>query len=719
MDATTPFALSPRSYPALNAMTRHFTVGEPRTFTITPDGGRVYFLRAAGPTTAVLGLWCLTLGGEESGERFVVDPLTLLADVEDVPDAERQRRERLRETSAGITSYSVDDAVSRATFALSGRLFVVDLAEGAVHQVGDDEGVIDPRLDPTGRRVAYVVGSTLRVLDLETEAVTAVAEAAGDQTVGLADFVAAEEFDRSRGHWWSPDGEWLCYETVDQSPVELVWIFDPIDPRIDPQSRRYPRAGSANPVVGLVLVGPNGSTEVSWDRERYPYLVTVSWPYRATDSGPLLTIMSRDHRDQRVVVVDPATGVTSTLHEAHDDAFLEWIGGLPSFTPDGRLVVAMVDHETDTYRVALVDDGVAEPFSPPGLQIGAVVDVGEHALLVTAKPTAVSQIVAEIAYDATVRERGDGSAMTRALAGRARGTVVVATSDFEREGVVHLVEGEARHVVSSVALTPRAATPPVVAAPHRLEVSSRGLEVVVLLPSTPFEGRLPIILSPYGGPHHQRVVAHGAGFAAEQYLADQGFCVVVADGRGTGGRGPAWDRSIVAHLDDAPVEDQVAALEGVVEQYGDLVDPGRVGVHGWSFGGYLAARCVMARPDVFHAAVAGAPVTDWRWYDTGYTERYLGHPDESPDVYDRHSLIPLAPRLERPLLLIHGYHDDNVLFCHTQRLSAALTAAGRGHRVVGLSGTTHMAADPEIAESLLAMQVAFFHETLAPVAGIA
>jgi dipeptidyl-peptidase-4 len=168
----------------------------------------------------------------------------------------------------------------------------------------------------------------------------------------------------------------------------------------------------------------------------------------------------------------------------------------------------------------------------------------------------------------------------------------------------------------------------------------------------------------------------------------------------------------VGNLGDAPVEDQVAALDAVLGEFGELVDRDRVGIRGWSFGGYLSARCVLTRPDVFHAAVAGAPVTDWQWYDTGYTERYLGHPDQRPDVYEEHSLIPLAPRLERPLFLIHGYNDDNVLFCHTQLLSSALTAAGRPHRVVGLSGVTHMPVDPVIAEHMIQLEIQFFREAL-------
>lgn len=160
------------------------------------------------------------------------------------------------------------------------------------------------------------------------------------------------------------------------------------------------------------------------------------------------------------------------------------------------------------------------------------------------------------------------------------------------------------------------------------------------------------------------------------------------------------------------LEDQVDALHGVAEQYPDDLDLTKVAIRGWSFGGFLAALAVLRRPEVFHAAVAGAPVTDWRLYDTCYTERYLGHPDEQPDVYDNSSLFGDAAKLDRPLLLIHGLADDNVVAAHTLRLSSALLAAGRQHSVLPLSGVTHMTPQEVVAENLMLLQVEFLKRSL-------
>jgi dipeptidyl-peptidase-4 len=224
-------------------------------------------------------------------------------------------------------------------------------------------------------------------------------------------------------------------------------------------------------------------------------------------------------------------------------------------------------------------------------------------------------------------------------------------------------------------------------------------------------------MDPYGGPHAQRVLAASGPFLTSQWFADQGFAVIVADGRGTPGRGPAFERAVLHDLASPVLEDQVDALQGAARLYPDDLDPTRVGIRGWSFGGYLAALAVLRRPDVFHAAVAGAPVTDWRLYDTCYTERYLGNPAENPEPYDRSSLLADAEKLERPLLLIHGLADDNVVAAHTLRLSSSLLAAGRAHTVLPLSGVTHMTPQEVVAENLLLLQVDFLKKSLNARAG--
>ncbi len=250
-----------------------------------------------------------------------------------------------------------------------------------------------------------------------------------------------------------------------------------------------------------------------------------------------------------------------------------------------------------------------------------------------------------------------------------------------------------------------------------LTLGARQLRAALVLPKghVPGSGSLPVLLDPYGGPAMQKVTASAGTFLESQWFADQGFAVLVIDGRGTPGRGPEWDRSIRGDHATPVLEDQVDGLHAAAAEWPDL-DLSRVAIRGWSFGGFLAALAVLRRPDVFHVAIAGAPVTEDRLYDTHYTERYLGNPDLEPANYAAVSLIAEAPRLTRSLMLIHGLSDDNVVVAHTLRLSAALLAAGREHTVLPLTGATHMANDEAVAENLLVLELEFIRRALAGVA---
>jgi dipeptidyl-peptidase-4 len=255
-----------------------------------------------------------------------------------------------------------------------------------------------------------------------------------------------------------------------------------------------------------------------------------------------------------------------------------------------------------------------------------------------------------------------------------------------------------------------------------LSLGPRQIRAALLFPSwyEPGSGPLPVLLDPYGGPHSQRVLAARGAYLTSQWFAEQGFAVLIADGRGMAGRGPAWDRAVAGNLADPVLEDQVDALHAAAEQFGDL-DLSRVAIRGWSFGGYLAALAVLRRPDVFHAAVVGAPVTDQHLYDTFYTERYLGLPADNPGAYDNCSPVRDAERLQRagrdkttfrPMMIIHGLADDNVVAAHTLRLSSALLAAGYPHTVLPLSGVTHMTPQEVVAENLLLLQIDYLRDAL-------
>jgi dipeptidyl-peptidase-4 len=703
-------------FPRRHARTRGFTLGRPRGFAVGADGARVAFLRSAAGDDPVNRLWVLDLAS--GGERLVADPAALLADPGDVPAAELARRERARERAGGIVAFGADRDLTVAAFALAGRLFVADLTAAAPAAPGSREprpspapprelaggGVLDPRVDPTGRRVAWVAGGAVHVAALAAAAATRsplVGEHDPEVTWGLAEFVAAEEMDRDRGYWWAPDGERLAVARVDTGAVRRFHLTDPADPAAEPAALPYPAAGTANAEVRLAVVGLDGGrVEVGWDRAAFPYLAAVVWE----PGGPLtLLVQSRDQTEARVLSADPDSGATTELAAHRDPVWVELVPGVPAWL-DGRLVMTADDPGCDTRRLTV--DGA--PVTPPGLQVQEVVATGGGAVLVAAseEPTEVHlwRVVPGGRAERLTSEPGLHGAVA------ADEVTVLTSATLDRDGAATTVQRAGRPVAVVGSL---AEAPAVRPRPLLLRAGRRELRAALLLPAGPFQAPLPVLLDPYGGPHHRQVLAARDGFLVAQWFADQGFAVLVADGRGTPGRGPAWERAVHRDLAGPPLDDQVAALHAVAARHPEL-DLGRVAIRGWSFGGYLAALAVLRRPDVFHAAVAGAPVTEWRLYDTHYAERYLGHPDRDPDAYRRSSLLDDAAWAAppRPLLLVHGLADDNVVAAHTLRLSGRLLAAGRPHSVLPLSGVTHMAVQEAVAENLLHLQLRFLQDAL-------
>ena len=712
------------SFPRQNARTRHFSLGVPRGFQIAPDGSRVAFLRTRDGTDPVTCLWVLDV--ESGAERLVADPAELSASGADLPPEERARRERVREQAGGIVSYACDHDLRLAVFSLAGQVYAADLTGGELCEVATETPAVDPRPDPSGQWVAYVSGGALRAatapLALAVGGVTEdrmLADPEGDPgvTFGLAEFIAAEEMDRTRGYWWAPDGSALIAARVDETPVQRWYIADPANPQRPARETAYPAAGTANAGVSLVIVGLDGRhTPVSWDNRAFPYLVTVRWQ---AGYDPVAVVQTRDQREVRLLRIDPADGRTTVLHTQTGAEWVDIVPGVPAWTARGDLVWTR-DAGGARRLIAAPPDRLAdaEPVTPPDLQVRGVLDVDGDTVLMAASVDATEVGLWTYGPDG-LTEHGLEPGL---VSGRRAGGITVITSrslrssaartEVFREGYAGTyaqIESRAERPNLEVPPGSRPATP----APEIIKAGPRDVRTAVVFPSwhQPGSARLPVLMDPYGGPHGQRVVAAAGAYLVPQWLANQGFAVVIADGRGTPGRGPEWERAVFRDLAVPVLEDQVDALHAAAEAFGDL-DLSRVGIRGWSFGGYLAALAVLRRPDVFHAGVAGAPVTEWRLYDTHYTERYLGHPDEDPDVYDRTSLLLDAPRLERPLLLIHGLADDNVTAAHTLRLSSALLAAGRPHSMLPLSGVTHMTPQEEVAENLLLLQVDFLRRAL-------
>ena len=527
------------------------------------------------------------------------------------------------------------------------------------------------------------------------------------------------------------------------------------------------------------------ANEVQWDHETYEYLAAVSW---TSGHEPIILVQDRLQQHDQVLAIhvgepiatmrDAENGFTddegdqvetfsiaipeyaegerpgsTRVLEKHSNAYwLDLIHGTPAFTPNGRLICAMNDMDADTNRLTV--DGV--PFTPAGLQVREVLNVTDDDVLCVVQRTpellpddslpflwrsnaadhdARSFDVVSIRYDGTwepltyapgqwtMSRAGNGCVVT----GRGMDDATVqmqhcmniVTTDENGTDVASMVVSPIENHAETPGFTPNV---------HFTRLGERGLYTAIVLPSASSEyahaDTLPVLMKPYGGPGFQQVVENQSFYWDAQWWADQGYIVVTADGRGTTGRGPKWDRAIYETMKSVTLEDQVDAVRALPEALATLAaqenkefsettipqpDLNRVAMIGWSYGGFLSALAVLEAPETFAAACAGAPPTDWTLYDTHYTERYLGL---DPAVYERNSIISDAPQLNRPLMLIHGFADDNVTIAHSLRLSQALMAAGRKHTFLPLTGITHMTNDETVAENLLILQRDFLAEAL-------
>ncbi|RME39472.1 MAG: S9 family peptidase, partial [Planctomycetota bacterium] len=619
------------------AETRRFSLGRPRAIRVTPDGTAVLFLRS-GPRSFVQSLY--EFDTETGTERKLFSAEDILAGAaESLTEEEKARRERMRMAARGVAVYRLSRDGKRILVPLSGRLFVVERETGTVRELPCSEGYpIDPRFSPDGRFVAYVLAGDLYVMEIDTGKETRLTHRKSKHiTNGLSEFVAQEEMGRFAGYWWSPDSRRLAYQQTDTRRVETLYIMDAMHPEKSPSPRPYPRPGKNNADVRLGILSVDGgeTTWVTWDRDRYPYLATVKWK----ENAPLtILVQNREQTEEALLRVDPQTGYTAVLLVERDPAWINLDQSMPHWFPDGSAFLWMTERN-GAWQLELrsADGRLQAPITSTDFRLKRFLSY-DHTngvvYLVGGDDPTQSQLFRAGVDPPSERpvpittEPG----LHSAVFARDHSVYVHSASllDGRQFQIVRRIDGVEIGRLRSVA-----EKPPFL---PNLELTTVGTDPVfhaaVVRPRSFHRGRrYPVIVSVYGGPHAQTVIASRRRYLLQQWIADQGFIVVSLDGRGTPARGRAWERAIKGNLIAVPLEDQVAGLLALGERYPEM-DLDRVGIYGWSFGGYFSAHAVMQRPDVYHAGVAGAPVCDWRDYDTHYTERYMGLPEKNREGYD-------------------------------------------------------------------------------------
>ncbi len=704
----------------------------PRGVRISPDSTRVTFLRGKETDPLQMDLWEYNLADDDM--RLLVDSTSLIAGDEELSEEELARRERLRIVGQrGIVSYQFAPDGKRLLFPLSGDLYLYDLESHETRQLTATEaGETDPKFSSTGRYVSFIREQDLYAIDLESYEETRLTHDGGGLIRnGMAEFIAQEEMDRYTGYWWAPDDSAVAFIRVDESPVEVAERFEIYAENFEVYEQRYPATGTPNALVTLGVAAPDG-TDLRWmdiGEETDIYLPRVDW----FPDGESLAVQrqSRDQQTLDLLKVNSRSGesrvllteTSTTWINLHNElTFLEsepkfiWSSErsghahLYLYGNDGELVRPLTSGDWDVAhgaraRSALlhVDEAGGRVFVSGTLASPMERNVYELSLTGESEPRRVSSEPGFHSVDFAdsgefyVDNFSNVDTPPRLSLHRSDGSRIA----FIEEN--RLDESHPYHAYLATRPSLEFGT---------LEAEDGQALYYRMYKPADFDAgrRYPVVVYVYGGPMGQSVVnGWGAGF--NEILARNGFIVFTVDNRGTGYRGTAFDAPLYRHMGNVEVDDQMVGVDYLRSL--DFVDPDRIGIWGWSYGGYMTLMSLFRQPDAFAAGVSGAPVTDWTLYDTHYTERYLGTPQNNPEGYEASSVFPYAENLDAPLLLIHGMADDNVLFTNSTKLMNTLQQEGRPFDVMTYPGSKHgLMRVPATGQHVFAHILRFFRQHL-------
>lgn len=673
----------------------------PRLPKLSPDGRLATVLRARADDLQRFDLWAIDTATGQS--RMLVDSAKFAGDGE-LSEAEKMRRERARIAGArGIVEYDWAPDSRHLLVPVDGDLFLA-ATDGSVRRLTQTAKTeTDAEMSPKGHYVSFVRDQNLHIIDLKTGQSRALTtDGAGALSWGVAEFVAQEEMGRSDGYWWSPDDSRIAVARVDESQVQIVPRAAIGAAGTKVYEQRYPKAGTPNAKVELWLMDADGGRRVKADLgpDSDIYLARVDW---LPDGRALL--VQRQSRDQKrvdVLRIDTRTGAATLLFSETSQTWVNLHDNLKPLKDGSLLWTSERDGYSHIYRWA---DGRMTQLTRGPWVVDKIVGVDERAGRIFFTGFTSGGAFEHHLYSIGLRQSGEPRRLTPEVGWHdavmdGTATRALITSQTPRQpSQSWLADANGKRLAWMMENRVDASHPyaPYLAAhvdprfgllkaadgtdlPYRLLVP-RGLK--------PGERR-PVFVDVYGGPGAQRV---SKAFVSplHQYLVQQGWIVFTLDNRGAANRGKAFEEVLYRQMGKTEVEDQLRGLEWLKAQ--NFVDPERVVVSGWSYGGYMVLRLLAAAPGAYAAGVAGAPVTDWGLYDTHYTERYLGNPAIDKAPYERSNVLPVADRISDPLLLIHGMADDNVVFENSTALMAKLQQARRPFDVMVYPGQTHALSD--------------------------
>jgi len=676
----------------------------PRALKLSPDGTLLTSLRPRADDRERYDLWATdTTSGDT---RMLVDSTRFGGG--ELSEAEKMQRERARiGGTRGIVAYDWAPDGQSLLVPLDGDLFMAGL-DGRVRRLTTTpQGELDATVSPKGGFVSFVRDQNLFIVDMASRTERRLTRAGGGTlSWGVAEFVAQEEMDRARGHWWSPDDARIAVARVDESKVAVVSRAAIGAEGTKVYEQRYPLAGTPNAMVDLYVMRNDGSQIVKVDLGGNPdiYLARVNW----SPDGKVLYVQ-RQSRDQKLLDllrVDPVTGVSTVVFS---ETARTWLNLHDNFRvlKDGSILWSSErDGFSHLYRWS---KGKWTQLTRGAWNVRSVIGVDEAKGRVTFTGNhdrAITQNVYRVALNGgAIESLGENGWWTIATMSRDGGRMIVARSNPSQPDQSYLADADGKRLawIEENRVDGEHPYAPFMAA-HvaplfgTLKASDgQTLHYKLLRPRLADGDKAPVFVQVYGGPGAGRQVTEGWGGALQQYLVQQGWVVFSIDGRGTPDRGKAFEDPIYRAMSTVEVEDQLASVAWLKAQH--FVNPDRIVVYGWSYGGYMTLRLLESAPGTFAAGVAGAPVTKWDLYDTHYTERYMGLLQDS-DAYARANPATHADKIVDPLLIIHGMADDNVVFEHSTLMMSKLQGLAKPFETMVYPGQTHRVAGPGVSVHL-------------------
>ncbi|AMJ75702.1 MULTISPECIES: S9 family peptidase [Alteromonas] len=697
----------------------------PRALKVSPDGERVTFLKGKQTDYERLDLWEYHI---DSGEtRLLFDSNDLQSGEEVLSDEEKARRERMRLSGSGIVSYQWSADGKALLFPLGGDVYYHKLGEKGAKQLLDtDVFETDIKLSPKGNYISFIRDQNLFVKHIESGKETAITkEGGGNIKFGMAEFVAQEEMGRMTGYWWSPDESFIAFTKVDESPVDVISRSEIYADDIKTIEQKYPKAGTNNVLVELAIQNINNGArrwvDLGEDKDIYlargkwmPNSETFTYQWQTRDQQTLELRAYNVPTEKQDVLLSETSNTWVNLHNdlyflSDSDQFI-WAS-----ERDGFKHLYLYENSGKLVRQLTQGDWVVDNIEAVDAKSNRIYFAGRkdtplesHAYSVSLDGGDISRITNEGAYH-SVSFSKDASIFIDRFS-TINSPAQVNLNDASGKRITWLEENK---VEEGHPLHPYMDT---WTKPEFGDITTKDgatLKYRIYKPEN-LEKKHPVIVYLYGGPHAQVVTNSWAGNRGllMQHWVDKGYVVFTLDNRGSNYRGKAFEDPIYKKMGFIEVDDQVAGVEFLRTL--PYVDAKRIGVHGHSYGGYMTLMTMFKAGDYFQAGVSGAPVTDWRLYDTHYTERYMGNPKTDDDAYTASSVFPYAKDLKGDLLIYHGMADDNVLFTHSTMLYKHLQDLAIPFETMDYPGKKHSIRGKQTGIHLYKTITNFFDRNLTP-----